>query len=90
MDNETLLGQINQARTASAVMGFLVPVFGEVEQNLLDSLKSNFRAGTYSELLLACHVAQLCAIDDLKTKIKGLIVRGDGAMEQLSKDDDRP
>lgn len=86
MEKEDLLSQIHESRMASVVMGWLDPVFDNVEENLLNSLKSNFRSGTYTELLLACHVAQLVALEDLKTKIKGIAVRGDYAQKELEKE----
>lgn len=84
MDNEDKLSQINEGRTAHMFFSWAAPIFDDVEKSLIASMKSNFRLGTYSELLLACHTAQLCALDDLKTRIKGLAVRGDSAAHQMN------
>lgn len=85
MDKEELVSKMNDGRTASVLLNWMDPVFKEVSESLLASLKSNFRNGTYSELLLACHVAQLCALDDLKNKISSVAKGGEFAAEELSK-----
>lgn len=85
MAKDDLLSHVNEGRTASIMLQWMDPLFAEVEQELVASLKSNFRAGTYTELLLACHVAQLCSIEDLKTKIRSLAHRGDSAAHELNR-----
>lgn len=87
--NEDILSHINEGRTAHTVLAWMDPVFKEVEKNLMDSLKSSFRCGKYTELLLACHVAQLCALEDLRVKIKSIAVRGDSAASDIQKEDDQ-
>lgn len=76
MDNDKLL-KISDGRTAAAVFEWLNPLFKEIESGILGSLKSNFRAGTYTELVLACHVAQLCALEDIQNKIKSVSNEGE-------------
>lgn len=88
MDNNNRILEVSDGRTASMYLAWAAPLFDQVEKDLLNSLKSNFRAGSYSELLLACHVAQLCAIDDIKTKMKGIAIRGESAAVDMSNEDD--
>jgi hypothetical protein len=83
MSKDDLLSQLNDGRTANVLLQWMDPIFKDVESNLLNSLKSNFRAGTYTELVLACHVAQLCSLEDLRTTIKGIAARGDTAANKI-------
>lgn len=85
MDKEKLLTELGESKTANHVLEWMSPVFSEIEQRLIDSMKGNFRAGSYTELLLACHVAQLCALEDLKVKIKSVALRGETAKEALER-----
>jgi hypothetical protein len=88
MSKDDLLSQLNDGRTANVLLQWMDPIFKDVERDLLNSLKSNFRQGTYSELLLACHVAQLCSLEDLQTRIKGIAARGDSAATKINEPDE--
>jgi len=87
MPEDDLISQLNDGRTANVLLEWMGPIFEEVEKSTVNSLKSNFRNGSYTELVLACHVAQLCAIEDLKTRIKGIAARGDYAAKRLHQEE---
>lgn len=80
------MGELNDGRTASILLNWLRPILEQVEIDILNSMKFAFRQGKWTESLLASHIAQLTAIDDLKTKIKGIAVRGERASEELSQE----
>lgn len=90
MTRDDLISKVNDGRTASVLLGWMDQHFKDIERDLLASLKSNFRAGTYTELVLACHVAQLCSIEDLKEKIKAVANGGDSAAKEMQREEEQP
>lgn len=83
MDKETLLSQMNNGRQASLLRNWMDPIFAKVEDELIKSLKSSFMAGKYTELVLACHTAQLCALDQLRDRIRNIEMTGVAAAREL-------
>lgn len=83
VEGERLLSQINESRTAHVFTEWVKPIFDEEARELIESMKTNFRSGKYTELLLASHVAQLCVLDNLKARIASLAAKGDAAAKEL-------
>jgi hypothetical protein len=84
MNKEELLSQMNEGRTAQVTLQWMRPLFENQEKQTIESVKALFRAGKHTELVLACHVARLCAIEDLKTELEGLSRRAQSAADKLN------
>lgn len=87
MNKEELLTQVNEGRTAQVTLQWMQPLFDKQEKQTVESVKALFRAGKHTELVLACHVARLCAIEDLRTELQGLSRRAQSAAESLDEGD---
>lgn len=79
---EEQLSHINEGRAASVTLQWIEPLFQKMEKGRIDTLKSCFRSGNYTELVLACHIAQLCAIDDMRENLKGLSRRAESVSQE--------
>ena len=88
MNDENRISALQDGRTASIFLAWAAPIFDQVEKDLLSSLKMQFRLGPHTELVLACHVAQMTALDDLKSKIKSIALRGEMAGAELNREVD--
>lgn len=83
MNHEELFSKIESGKTAGAILNFVEPILAGFEFDLVTSLKTSFRTGNYTELVLACHTAQLCAIDDLRQKLTSMQRTGETSHTQI-------
>lgn len=81
-NNEEKISQINEGRMASITLNWLEPILNKIEKDLGASLKALFRSGQYTENVLVAHTAQLCAIDQLREKLRAIVLIGDAASDE--------
>ena len=73
----------------SVCLQWMDPIFSSREVQVLNSLKSIFRVGKYTEQVLACHIAQLVAIEDIRNQMKSIAAAGDNAASQIIDREDK-
>lgn len=88
MDKETLLAKVHDARTIGTCLQWMEPLFQKQDKTILESLKSLFRRGDYSEQVLACHIAQMCAIEDLRNLMRSITNAGDEASKIIERQEE--
>lgn len=86
MTHDELLSQVNEGRTASVCMQWMEPLFVDLEKTVIQNLKSAYRTGKYSEVVLASGVAALCTLEDLRSKLSSMSKRGEGAFKKIEEE----
>lgn len=84
-NQEELLTRSETGKLAGIVLGHLDPIFDSLERSRVDSLKQLFRNGEADSLKYIAGVAGLCALDDLKIKLKAQMNTGLSAGKELMK-----
>jgi hypothetical protein len=84
MDKESLLTKVHDAHQMSVCAQWMEPLFQQQETQVLAKLKALFRTGNYTEQILACHIAQLTAVEDLRNLMRGISRAGDAAAEEIN------
>lgn len=72
-DQMKRLSMISSGRTASAFLDYVDPFLAEIEASILSALKNMARSGLQTEAKLLAGVAQLCTLDDIRSKLKAKI-----------------
>lgn len=80
------IAAVNQGRTANLALEILGPEMDAVRTAAIARMKHMYRDGSATELRLLAAVAELCALDDLESRLKARIRRGDQSLKELHND----
>lgn len=89
MNHEDKVKKVNEGRSAVLALQILEPLFKDMEKDLLASVKVLFRTGKYDEQVLACHVAQLVALEDIRGRLEGAQRTGESYFKQIEEGENK-
>lgn len=84
--NEMKLAALVSSQIAEALKPQLLPILGEIEQDIVSQLKGRQREGKLSLEHAIAGIAQLCVIEDLKNSLETKIKRASKIREGMNND----
>lgn len=77
------IASVNSGRTANLALQILGPEMDSVRQATIARLKQMYLDGTATEVRLLAGVAELCVLDNLESKLRTRIRRGEQSLKEL-------
>lgn len=77
------LSHVGEGKAARLVMNHLAADLEAQRASTVAKLKIMYRAGDATEARLLAGLAELCTLDDLETRLRAKIRRGDHASKEL-------
>lgn len=82
--NEQQLSAVNQGKMADVIIREIEPYFERQTMEIIAKLKSEYRSGSSSMPSLLSKVGELCALEDLKNRLKQDSKKGLRNMEEMN------
>lgn len=82
-ERERLLEAVNRGRVLSIAWSQIAPVLVDIKLSTMTRAVQDFRAGK-PPAELQHHIATLASLEDLETRLRAIINRGEGAAKELN------
>lgn len=79
---ETEISAVNRGKLSSVILEAMMPEIDAMADQFVNKLKMMYRDGTFTESKMLAAVAELCALDDLKTRLKSQVRRGQDTLKK--------
>ena len=88
-DPQKNLSDLNSARKAHLILEMMDPVVKDMENGIVAELRSLYRGGSTDGIKYIAASAQLCLIEDLSSRLRADINKGNRAAKEIRNDNAR-
>lgn len=81
---EEKLSRSNEGRSSEIVLERIMPILEDVKEDALSRMKLKYREGSHDLATLLAVAAELCTLDDIKSRLTQKIKVGRRATKELS------